>query len=91
MTSEFEDLREWSERMSGALQLLSAMDDSGLFNSSAWRGEQAVYSRAEIDYLKAGKMNVEKYILYWNNSGRYRNHVRDKKGKLIKCEFYIEK
>lgn len=90
MTSEFLVLREWSERMNGALQLLDALEGAGLFEREAWKGNNAVYSKAEINYIKGGKINAENFILYGKTKGRYRNHVVNKKGKLLSCEFYIE-
>lgn len=87
--SKPENLHEWSRRMMGALELVTAMDDAGLFEPHSWRGENQVYSKAEVDYIKAGKSNVDRFITGWRN-GRYRNHARDKKGKLVKVEFYID-
>lgn len=89
MCDDFMNLRQWSDMMSGALQLLSAMEDAGMFDRQRWKGDEAVYRKAEVEYLKGGKSNIERFIIEWRN-GKYRNHQRDKKGRLLSCEFYIE-
>jgi len=52
------------------------------------RGEDQVYMKAEYDLLMSSSKKCYDY-----NSGRYtigyKDHVRDKSGKLIKCTAYL--
>lgn len=51
------------------------------------KGDEKVYLKAELELIKASLENTEKFL-----SGSpigYRNHERNKRGKLVKCEAYF--
>ena len=51
------------------------------------KGNEKVYMKAELELIKASLENAEKFL-----SGSpigYRNHERNKRGKLVKCEAYF--
>lgn len=52
------------------------------------RGDKKVYAKAEYDYCMKSLRNLVNYHQQ-RYEGRYRNHKRDKKGKLVSCEYYI--
>ena len=51
------------------------------------RSEDRVYTKAIVNLLISDLRYVQEYLLGTNIG--YRNHVRDKKGKLISCEAYF--
>ena len=85
----FEHLHEWSERMQGAREMLIKLyeDDKMILPLGMKRSEDKVYTKAIVNLLISDLRNVQEYLL-WTNIG-FRNHVRDKKGKLISCEAYF--
>lgn len=52
-----------------------------------YRGDEKVYIKAELDLITSSLRNMQ----FWLDETqiRYRNHERDKKGKLTKCEAYF--
>ena len=50
--------------------------------------DDPVYTKAELDMILSSVDNV-RHFLCGDYRIRYRNHVRDKKGRLIKCEAYF--
>ena len=85
----FENLHEWSERMQGARELLIKLyeDDNMILPLGVKRSEERVYTKAIVSLLASDLRNVQEYFLGTNIG--FRNHVRDKKGKLISCEAYF--
>ena len=85
----FENLHEWSNRMQGAREMLIKLyeDDKMILPLGLKRSEDRVYTRAIVDLLSIDLRNVQEYLLGTNIG--FRNHVRDKKGKLISCEAYF--
>lgn len=51
------------------------------------KGEDWIYLKAEWDCIINSKRNMQLYLD--GTEMRYRNHQRDKKGKLISCEAYF--
>ena len=53
-----------------------------------YRGDDKVYIKAELDTITSSKRNMQ---LWLDGTTRiaYRNHKRDKKGKLESCECYF--
>lgn len=51
------------------------------------RGDDRVYRDAELALITQSKRSMELFMD--GTPVRYRNHERDKKGKLIKCEAYF--
>ena len=85
----FENLHEWSERMQGAREMLIKLyeDDKMILPVGVKRYEEMVYTKAIVNLLISDLRNVQEYLLGTNIG--FRNHVRDKKGKLMSCEAYF--
>lgn len=85
----FENLHEWSNRMQGAREMLIKLyeNDNMILPLGAKRSEDSVYTKAIVNLLISDLMNVQEYLLGTNFG--FRNHVRDKKGKLMSCEAYF--
>ena len=85
----FENLHEWSNRMQGAREMLIKLyeDDEMILPLGLKHSEHRVYTKAIVNLLISDLRNVQEYLLGTNIG--FRNHVRDKKGKLISCEAYF--
>ena len=85
----FENLHEWSNRMQGAREMLIKLyeDDKMILPLGVKRYEEMVYTKAIVNLLISDLRNVQEYLLGTNIG--FRNHVRDKKGKLVSCEAYF--
>ena len=85
----FENLHEWSNKMQGAREMLIKLyeDDKMILPVGAKRSEDRVYTKALVSLLASDLRNVQEYLLGTNIG--FRNHVRDKKGKLMSCEAYF--
>ena len=84
-----ENLHEWSNRMQGAREMLIKLyeDDKMILPLGVKRSEDIVYTKAIVNLLSSDLKNVQEYFLGTNIG--FRNHVRDKKGKLTSCEAYF--
>ena len=89
--SGFENLHEWSERMQGAREMLIKLyeNDNMILPIGVKRSEDRVYTKAIVNLLAIDLRNIQEYFLGTNIG--FRNHVRDKKGKLLSCEAYFIK
>ena len=85
----FENLHEWSERMQGAREMLVKLyeEDKMILPVGVKRSEYMVYTKAIVNLLASDLMYVQEYLLGTNIG--FRNHLRDKKGKLVSCEAYF--
>ena len=85
----FENLHEWSERMQGAREMLIKLyeDDKMILPVGIKRSEEMVYTKAIVNLLISDLRNVQEYLI--GTDIGFRNHVRDKKGKLMSCEAYF--
>lgn len=85
----FENLHEWSNRMQGAREMLIKLyeDDKMILQVGVKRSEERVYTKSIVTLLTSDLRNVQEYLLGINIG--FRNHVRDKKGKLVSCEAYF--
>lgn len=85
----FENLHEWSNRMQGAREMLIKLyeDDNMILPLVLKRSEDRVYTKAIVSLLASDLRNVQEYLLGTNIG--FRNHIRDKKGKLTSCEAYF--
>ena len=85
----FENLHIWSNRMQGAREMLIKLyeDDKMILPVGVKRSEDRVYTKAIVNLLASDLKNVQEYLLGTNIG--FRNHVRDKKGKLVSCEAYF--
>ena len=84
-----ENLHEWSNRMQGAREMLVKLyeDDKMILPLGLKRSEDIVYTKAIVNLLASDLKNIQEYLLGTNIG--FRNHVRDKKGKLVSCEAYF--
>ena len=84
-----ENLHIWSNRMQGAREMLIKLYeyDNMILPLGAKRSEYRVYTKAMVNLLISDLRNVQEYLLGTNIG--FRNHVRDKKGKLVSCEAYF--
>ena len=84
-----ENLHEWSNRMQGAREMLAKLyeDDKMILPLGVKRSEDSVYTKAIVNLLASDLKNIQEYLLSTNIG--FRNHVRDKKGKLMSCEAYL--
>ena len=84
-----ENLHEWSNRMQGAREMLIKLyeDDKMILPLGAKRSENMVYTKAIVSLLSSDLKNIQEYLLGTNIG--FRNHIRDKKGKLVSCEAYF--
>ena len=82
----FENLNICSNRMQGAREMLVKLyeDDNMILPVCEKRSEDMVYTKAIVNLLASDLRYVQEY-LFGTNIG-FRNHIRDKKGKLISCE-----
>lgn len=80
----------WSERMQGARSMLQAIIDCVGSNpkNKLILDENKVYTDAIIRLVMSLIDNTQKFLTTPNRIA-YRNHERDKKGKLIKVEAYF--
>jgi hypothetical protein len=70
----------------GALMAARSMVSYALQN---YKGEDIVYRDAELALITQSKRTMELFMD--GTQIRYRNHERDKKGRLTKCEAYFYK
>ena len=84
-----ENLHEWSNRMQGAREMLVKLyeDDNMILPVGVKRSEDRVYTKAIVTLLESDLRYIQEYLLGTNIG--FRNHIRDKKGKLISCEAYF--
>ena len=85
----FENLHEWSSRMQGAREMLIKLyeDDKMILQMGVKRSEERVYTKAIVNLLISDLRYVQEDLIGTNF--RFRNHVQDKKGKLVSCEAYF--
>lgn len=72
--------------MQGAREMLIKLyeDDKMILPVGVKRSEDSVYTKAIVSMLASDLRNVQEYLLGTNIG--FRNHIRDKKGKLVSCE-----
>ena len=87
--NSFENIHIWSNRMQGAREMLIKLyeDDKMILPLGVKRSEDRVYTKAIVNLLAIDLRNIQEYFLGTNIG--FRNHVRDKKGKLVSCEAYF--
>lgn len=78
------NLQQWSAYIQGAQEILLRWKDE--FEPYLKPAER-VYFRAEINLALSDMRATERYLL--RDKIGYRNHVKDKSGKLISCEAYF--
>ena len=87
----FENLNIWSNRLQGAREMLIKLyeDHKMILPLGVKHSEDRVYTKAIVNLLISDLRDVQEYLLGTNIG--FRNHIRDKKGKLISCEAYFVK
>ena len=90
--NSFENIHIWSNRMQGAIEMLLAIIDSvneskGRFLLDSAGKDSKVYHDAIVQLILDNLDNTQKFLM--KNPIGFRNHVRDKKGKLLSCEAYF--
>lgn len=85
---KFRNLRETSIRLQAARLLLCRLKENKMLDL---RGEERIYRNAEVDFLLHHPNELEAFIYTGKtiNLIRYKNHKRDKRGKLISVEAYV--
>ena len=75
--------------MQGAREMLVKLyeDDKMILPLGVKRSEDRIYTKAIVSMLSSDLKNIQEYLLGTNIG--FRNHVRDKKGKLVSCEAYF--
>lgn len=75
--------------MKGAREMLVKLyeNENMILPLGVKRSEDMVYTKAIVNLLISDLRNVQEYFLGTNIG--FRNHVRDKKGKLVSCEAYF--
>lgn len=80
-------LNEWAWRIAGARQLMRVL----LMHMNSTRDkDHAVYNEAIVRLIMESPINMDRFLTQ-EYEIRYRNHERNKKGKLIHCEAFFAK
>ena len=84
-----ENLHIWSNRMQGARELLIKLYEDGdmILPVGVKNSEERIYTKAIVNLLISDLRNIQEYLIGTNIG--FKNHVRDKKGKLTSCEAYF--
>ena len=89
---EFMRLRDESLFFNGARQMLLRLMETFDFKYKHDNSKDSkVYVKAELDYILDSIDNTKNWLYSLRKKGRYTNRKRNKKGKLVSCDFYIEK
>ncbi len=70
----------------GAITAVQKVVDE-LMNGDKPKGDDWIYYKAEWDCITKDKRSMQLYLD--GTESRYRNHKKNKKGKLESCEFYF--
>jgi len=81
------NLAQWGEYVDGARAAAVKLIDEYVRARKPTKADMP-YLNAELAYITASKDNMWKW-LQSDGKFHYRNHVRDKKGKLICVEAYL--
>lgn len=86
MSNQLQYLHPWSERMHGAMQLLRKLQDEKVNLLPDMGKESRIYSDALYKTLSNIK-GMQDFLE--GKELRFKDHQRDKKGKLISCVAYF--
>lgn len=81
-----ERLHDYSQRMSGARMMHHRLKDHKMIDL---KGDDKIYRDAYLDCLFANPHALELWLNGDTPRIGYRNHQRNKKGKLVSCEAYL--
>ena len=87
MSNQFQYLHPWSERLHGAIQLLQMLKDENVDLLPSMGKDSKIYSDAlysAISDIRGMQDFLEGKEL------RFKDHQRNKKGKLISCVAYFQ-
>lgn len=73
-------------RVRGAIDMLLRLRELRLLGDTLHKCDDLVYNRAEIDLALSSIDNCRRFLEGFTI--HYKDHIRDKKGKLIKCTAY---
>lgn len=83
-TAPLQNIIYWGAYLEGALKTAHALLPYTLNKN----GDAKIYKEAELRLIARDKRSIELFLEGWPII-RYRNHQRDKKGRLVKCEAYF--
>ena len=86
MSNQLQYLHPWSERLYGAMQLLRKLQDEKVNLLPDIGKESRIYSNALYSALSDLK-GMQDFLE--GKELRFKDHQRDKKGKLISCTAYF--
>lgn len=87
-TAREQNLLLFAEYVNGARAAAIKMGDEYLYRRV--RKSDWAYMQAELDFICANKENMWEWLQSRPGQFHYRNHKRDKKGKLVSVEAYIK-
>ena len=80
-----------SHHLQGAREMLTRLMDYYKILPKLKSGrEDAIYVEAELRCILLSKENTRRFLAFGCDGIRFRNHARDKKGKLVSVEAYYE-
>ena len=87
-TARATNLLLFAEYVNGARAAAIKMGDDYLYRRV--RKSDWAYMQAELDFICANKENMWEWLQSRPGQFHYRNHKRDKKGKLVSVEAYLK-
>lgn len=87
-TARATNLLLWAEYVNGARAAAIKMGDE--YISRPVLKSERPYMQAELDFICANKENMWEWLQSRPHQFHYRNHKRDKKGKLVSVEAYLK-
>lgn len=86
----------WSWYIDGARTMLLRLRENCLCDEPKPKGYgkdkyHQIYQKAVLDLIMDSKDNVDRFLSQDYDEIRFKDHERDKKGKLIKCRAYFAK
>lgn len=85
----FRDVGTYGAIMEVCRSMLVKLKNDGLFDAHTPKNQP--YFDAQVNMLLLHPRNIEVYLRERYDEIRFRNHERDKKGKLVKCEAFLAK
>ena len=80
-----------SYHLQGARTMLSKlMEHYRMLPKLKGNKEDEIYTKAELECVLSSKDNTRRFLYFGFDGMRFRNHKRDKKGKLLSVEAYYE-
>ncbi len=83
------NVHDYGMFMSGAMRMFVRLMEYELVSSRKKTKEDRIYDAATLRLISSGKDNAYRFITSGFDEIRFRNHERDKNGKLVSCEAYF--